>query len=77
MRETQRKIVSVSHLYMWSRFPLIYMNFKFDCLDLHNVFFEIYVANELTRVIIFEAIYSVRVLSDLKILGFASYLYIW
>jgi hypothetical protein len=34
---------------MWYRFPLIYiLNFNFDFLDLHNVFFENYFANELT-----------------------------
>jgi hypothetical protein len=37
-------------------FPLIYINFNFDFLDLHNVFFENYFANELTRSIVFEAI---------------------
>jgi hypothetical protein len=42
----QGKIISVSYLYM--RFPLIYINFNFDFLDLHNVFFENYFANELT-----------------------------
>jgi hypothetical protein len=30
--------------------------FNFDFLDLHNVFFENYFANELTRSIVFEAI---------------------
>jgi hypothetical protein len=35
---------------------LIYINFNFDFLDLHNVFFENYFANELTRSIVFEAI---------------------
>jgi hypothetical protein len=54
MRKTQRKIISVSYLYM--RFPLIYINFNFDFLDLYNVFFENYFANELTRSIVFEAI---------------------
>jgi hypothetical protein len=28
---------------------LIYINFNFDFLDLHNVFFVNYFANELTR----------------------------
>jgi hypothetical protein len=28
---------------------LIYINFNFDFLDLHNVLFENYFANELTR----------------------------
>ena len=41
---------------MWQRFPLIYINFNFDFLDLHNVFFENYFANELTTSIVFEAI---------------------
>jgi hypothetical protein len=48
MRKTQRKIISVSYLYMWERFPLIYINFNFDFLDLHNVVFENYFVNELT-----------------------------
>ena len=34
---------------MWWRFPFIYINFNFDFLDLHNVFFKNYFANELTR----------------------------
>jgi hypothetical protein len=49
MRKTGRKIISVSYLYL----PLIYINFNFDFLDLHNVFFENYFANELTRSIVF------------------------
>ena len=49
-------IIHVSYLYTWWRFPSTYMNFNFDFLDLHNVFFENYFANELTRSIIFEAI---------------------
>ena len=66
MRKTQRKIISVS-----------YLNFNFDFLDLHNVFFENYSANELTRSIVLKQFktFAVRVLSDLKILGFASYFY--
>ena len=47
MRKTQRK-----------RFPLIYMNFNFDFLDLHNVFVENYFANELTRSIVFEVLFK-------------------
>ena len=50
-----------------------------DFLDLHIVFFENYFANELTISIVFLKqfkTFAVRVLSDLKILGFASYLYI-
>jgi hypothetical protein len=35
--------------------PLIYINFNFDFLDLHNVFFENYFANKLTRSVVFEA----------------------
>ena len=46
MRKTQRKIISV----------LIYINFKFVFVDLHDIFFENYFANELTRGIVFEAI---------------------
>jgi hypothetical protein len=38
------------------RFPLIYINFNFDFLDLHNVFLEHYFANEFIRTIVFEAI---------------------
>ena len=33
-----------------------YINFNFDFLNLHDVFFENYFANELTRSIIFDAI---------------------
>ena len=36
--------------------PLDLNNFNFDFLDLHNVFFENYFTNELTRSIVFEAI---------------------
>jgi hypothetical protein len=32
MKKTQRKIISVSYLYMWYRFMLIYINFNFDFL---------------------------------------------
>ena len=35
---------------------MVYINFVFDFLDLHNVFFENYFANELTRSIVFEEI---------------------
>jgi hypothetical protein len=60
---------------------LIYINFIFDFLDLHrNVFFEnTSPINELTRLIVFEVLFktfAARVLSDLKILGFASYIFI-
>ena len=34
MKKTQRKIISVSYLYMWYRFMLIYINFNFDFLGL-------------------------------------------
>jgi hypothetical protein len=34
MKKTQRKIISVSYLYMWYRFMLIYINFNFDFLVL-------------------------------------------
>ena len=46
-----------------------------DFLDLHNVFFENYFANELTRLIVLKQFktFAVRVLSGLNILGFASY----
>jgi hypothetical protein len=39
MKKTQRKIISVSYLYMWYRFMLIYKNFNFDFLGLDNVYF--------------------------------------
>ena len=39
---------------------MIYINFNFDFLDLHNVFSENYLANELTRSIVFEVIYEQR-----------------
>jgi hypothetical protein len=40
MKKTQRKIISVSYLYMWYRFMLIYgINFIFDFLGLDNVYF--------------------------------------
>ena len=32
------------------------LNFNFDFLHLHNVFFDNYFANELTRSIVFEAV---------------------
>jgi hypothetical protein len=34
----------------------LYINFNFDFLDLHNVFFENYFSNELTRSFVYEAI---------------------
>ena len=46
MRKTQRKIISVSYLYMGYRFPLIYINFNFDFLGLDNVYSENYFANK-------------------------------
>jgi hypothetical protein len=39
MKKTQRKIMSVSYLYMWYRFMLIYINLNFDFLGLYNVYF--------------------------------------
>jgi hypothetical protein len=51
-KKNHKRVVSS---YMWSRFPLIYINFNFDFLDLHNVFFENYFANKLTRSVVFEA----------------------
>jgi hypothetical protein len=56
--------------------PLIYIH-NFDFLELHNVCFENYFANELTKIDSFwsNLQHSQCVLSDLKILGFASYLY--
>jgi hypothetical protein len=38
MKKTQGKIISVSYLYMWYRFVLIYINFNFDFLGLDNVY---------------------------------------
>jgi hypothetical protein len=55
MRKTQRKIINVSYRYIEISLDL-YINYNFDFLDLHNVFFENYFANELTRSIVFEAI---------------------
>ena len=52
MRKTQRKIITACRIFICDRvFPI-----NFDFLDLHNVFFENYLANELTRSIVFEAI---------------------
>jgi hypothetical protein len=49
--------------------------FNFDFLDLHNVFFENYFVNELTRTFLKQfKTFAVRVLSDLKILGLASFI---
>jgi hypothetical protein len=78
MRKTPQKI-KVCRIFICERFPLIYINFNFDFLNLHNIFFENYFANELTRSIVLKQFktFAVRVLSDLKILGFASYPYIW
>jgi hypothetical protein len=39
MKKTQRKIISMSYLYMWYRFMLIYINFNFDFLGFDNVYF--------------------------------------
>jgi hypothetical protein len=50
---------------------LIYRNFNFDFLDLHNVFFENYFVNELARSIVFDAIWNIRsacVVSDKTLL---------
>jgi hypothetical protein len=35
---------------------VIYINFNFDFHDLHNLFFQNYFANELTRSFVFESI---------------------
>jgi hypothetical protein len=37
MKKTQRKIISVSYLYMWYRFMLIYINFNFEFLGLRRI----------------------------------------
>jgi hypothetical protein len=37
MKKTQRKIISVSYLYMWYRFMLIYINLNFDFLGLRRI----------------------------------------
>ena len=55
MRKTKKNHKRVVSLYV-IEIPLIYINFNFDFLDLHNVFFENYFANDLTRSIVFEAI---------------------
>jgi hypothetical protein len=73
MRKTHRKSISVVSLYVIS-LDLLYINFNFDFPNLHNVFFENYFANELARSIVRS--FAVRVLSDIKILDFFSYLYI-
>ena len=49
MKKTQRKSLACRWFYMWYRFPLTYVNFSFDFLDLDNVFLENYFANELTK----------------------------
>ena len=45
-------VIDISHDLL--RFTKI--NLNFDFFDLYNVFFEKYLANELTRSIVFEAI---------------------
>jgi hypothetical protein len=56
MRKTKKNHKRVVSLYV-IEIPLIYTNFNFDFLvDFHNVFFENYFANDLTRSIVFEAI---------------------
>jgi hypothetical protein len=47
-------------IFICDRDFLVYINFNFDFLDIHNEFFESYFANELTRIKTF----AVRVLSD-------------
>ena len=55
-KNTKKNHKRVASLYV-IEIPLIYTNFNFDFLvDFHNVFFENYFANDLTRSIVFEAI---------------------
>ena len=42
-KKNHKRVVS---LYMWYRFPLIYINFSFDFLGLDNVYFKNYFANK-------------------------------
>ena len=67
-KNTKKHHKRVVSLYVIKIHFLIYINFNFDFFDLHN-----------TQRILkqFKTFAWVRVLSDLKILGFASYLYIW
>jgi hypothetical protein len=58
MKKTQRKIISVSYLYMWYRFMLIYINFNVDFLGLDNVYFKNYFANELIRWVFFKLFFG-------------------
>jgi hypothetical protein len=37
-------------IFICDRDFLVYINFNFDFLDIHNEFFESYFANELTRI---------------------------
>jgi hypothetical protein len=60
MRKTQRKIILTCRIFICDRDFLVYINFNFDFLVIHNEFFESYFANELTRIKTF----AVRVLSD-------------
>ena len=55
MRKTLKKSEAVVPLYV-IEISLDLHKLYFDFLDLHNVFFENYFANELTRQIVFEAI---------------------
>jgi hypothetical protein len=61
------------------KFSKVYIHFNFDFLDLHNVFFENYFANELTSRSFLKQFktFALGVLSGLKILDFASLLLIF
>jgi hypothetical protein len=48
MSKTQRKIISVSYLFVIEISLDLHKLYNFDFFDLHNVFFENYFANELT-----------------------------
>jgi hypothetical protein len=52
MKKTQRKIISLSYLYMWYRFMLIYINFNFDFLGLDKVYTRADGAKRRARVLI-------------------------
>jgi hypothetical protein len=58
MRKTQRKIISVRVVSLYViEISLDLQNFNFDFLDIHNLKkIENYFANELTRLIVFDAI---------------------
>jgi hypothetical protein len=70
MKKTQRKIISVSYLYMWYGFMLIYINFNFDFLGLGQRLFLKLLRQWTHKMSRF------RVVSDIQTLAFGSSLYI-